>query len=107
MGQYIGERIGTPPSKRSKDAQSTGNGACPEFVGIGHVPELELAGTDAMRRGRVILVFGTAVTDEQLGEVELPPEAAVASYERVVAVPEEVFAAAALSYVQSQAALEV
>ena len=89
------QRLGTAPADRSEANRSTADGACPDIVLIPDSTALGLKGTEGMRTGPVYGVIGTLATREQTEQLSLPEGAAVAGYEAMVFIPEEVLLDAA------------
>jgi hypothetical protein len=80
---------------RSLRNRSAATELCADIFSIPGAEQLNLKGTDGMREGTVYGVIGTLLTEAQRTEIELPAGASAASYEAIVAIPEEVFLAAA------------
>jgi len=90
------KRLGKAPKDRTLTNRSQ-SGQCPDIFSLKGVG-LKLKGTEGMRKSTVYAVVGTRVSSDQVAHIAAvagAPEIASASYETMVAIPEEVLIDAA------------
>ena len=94
-------RIGTAPAARSEPNKCASNG-CPDVFLVDGSDQLDIAGTEGMRKGPVYAVVGTLATAAQMARLNLPEGAGIDDHEGVVFVPEEVLLGAAVALLASR-----
>lgn len=101
----ISRRLGICPEER-RGTIKTNSGACPDIVEVLDPGELNLSGTRAMQEEAVHLIVGSLVSEEQIARASLPDDVRIASYEAVVAVPDQVFFHGAVALLRSRGLLQ-